>query len=187
MGYSRYIGSGTTTSEGGLVISVSNPDNGSFNWLSPDHVQIRISQPNQSVADFEAALTAGTVSLFNPSDGYTLVGSTLTFSGLNASVVYRFQVKRVTPKLTHYVNFQAGAPLTEVDLDNSNKYTLFRAQELEDDIDEKTTSLSLTNMKTTAGITGDFVDTTSAQTVTNKNFADSTSVFDGGSLTFQGD
>ena len=83
------------------------------------------------------------------------------------------------------MDFTAGSPLTEADLDNSNKYALFRAQELEDEVSDKT--ISLAKMKSTANITGDFVDTTSAQTITNKNFPDSTSVFDGGSLSFSGD
>lgn len=185
MAYSRYIASGTATGAGGIVASISNPGNGNFDWLSPDHIKIYLSSANQTLSDFNAAITEGTVNLFNPSDGYTLVGTTLTFSGLTANATYRWQVKRVTPKLNHVVDFQAGSPLTELDLDNSNKYTLFRAQELEDDIEEKTISLAL--MKTTAGITGDFVDTTSAQTITNKTFSDSTSSFDGGSLAFSGD
>jgi hypothetical protein len=185
MGYSRYIGGGTTTSSGGLVHNVSNPDNNSFTWLSPDHIQIYLSTAGQSLSSFEAALNAGTVNLFNPSDGYVLAGTTLTFTGLAASSQYKFQIKRVTPKLTHFVDFTAGSPLTEADLDNSNKYALFRAQELEDEVSDKT--ISLAKMKSTANITGDFVDTTSAQTITNKNFPDSTSVFDGGSLSFSGD
>jgi hypothetical protein len=184
MAYSRYIGSGAASGTGGHTHAVSNPGNGNFDWLSTDHIKIYLSDAGQSVSSFQSEISAGTVSLFNPADGYTLVGTTLTFSGLSASATYRFLIKRETPKLSHFVNFQAGAPLTELALDNSNKYTLFRAQELEDDLEEK--ALSLANMKTTAGITGDFVDTTSAQTITNKTFQDSASTFDGGTLSFNG-
>ena len=185
MAYSRYIASGTATGAGGLVASISNPSNSNFDWLTPDHIKIYLSSANQTLDSFNTDLAAGDISLFNPSDGYTLVGTTLTFSGLTANATYRWQVKRVTPKLTHYVDFQAGSPLTELDLDNSNKYTLFRSQELEDDIEEKT--MTLATMKLTAGITGDFVDTTSAQTISNKTFTDTTSSFDGGVLAFSGD
>lgn len=184
MGYSRYISSGVMSGTGGHTHVVSNPGNSGFSWLSVDHIKIYLSDAGQSLTDFQSALSAGTVNLFNPADGYTLVGTTLTFSGLTALATYRFQIKRVTPKLSHFVDFQAGAPLTELALDNSNKYTLFRAQELEDDMEES--ALSLQNMKTTAGVTGDFVDTTSSQTLTNKTFQDSTSTFDGGTLSFNG-
>ena len=104
MGYSSYIGDVTTTSSGGLVHNVSNPDNNSFTWLSPDHIQIYLSAAGQSLSSFEAALNAGTVNLFNPSDGYVLAGTTLTFTGLAASSQYKFQIKRVTPKLPHFVD-----------------------------------------------------------------------------------
>jgi hypothetical protein len=182
MAFSRYITSGTASASGGFTHSVSNPSNGSYGWLLGDHMKIYLSTAGQSLASFTTALDAGTVSLFNPGDGYTLQGTTLTFSGLVASSIYQFQVKRMTPKLTHFVNFNAGSPLSEADLDNSNKYALFRAQELEDDMEEN--NLSLQNMKNTAGnLTGDFVDTNSVQTLTNKTFSDtnSASTFDGGS------
>ena len=184
MGYSRYFVTVNTTSSGGVSHTISNPDNAGFSWISADHIKVYLSSANQTLSDFKTAISNGTVSLFNPSDGYTLSGSTLTFSGLSASSEYQIQIKRVTPKLNHVVDFQAGAPITETDLDNCNKYTLFRSQELDDEIAENLVSLAV--MKTKAGIEGDFVDTDSVQTLKNKTFvAESgvTSNFDGGTFT----
>lgn len=181
MGYSKYISSGNTSGIGGFTLTVSNPGNSSFSWLADGHIKIYLSDANQSLAAFQTALNEGTVALFNPSDGYTLVGTTLTFSGLAASATYKFLIKRETPILTHFVNYQAGAPLTKTALDNSNKYALFRAQELEDRISES--MMSLNAMKTAANITGDFVDTLSHQTISNKTFTNSASTFDGGDYT----
>ena len=178
MSYSRYITSGTTTGGGGLVHTVSNSGNSTFDWLSPDHMKIYLSTAGQSQVDFTAAIAAGTVNEFTPQMGYTLVGVTLTFSGLNALSSYFFQVKRVTPKLSHFVDFSAGSPLTEVDLDNSNKYALFRSQELEDDLEtvnavasSSTFTLTLAAMKAVASVTGDFVGHSDTQNIENKTFA----------------
>tara|TARA_B100001175_G_scaffold316835_1_gene331810 strand:+ start:2013 stop:2567 length:555 start_codon:yes stop_codon:yes gene_type:complete len=184
MAYSKYIASGVTGGGTGFTHNISNPSNAQFAWLSEDHLQIRLSTANETVAAFQTRLSKGTVPLFNPGDGWSISGETITVTGLVTSTTYRFQLERVTPKLNHTVEFAAGAPLTEAALDNSNKYALFRAQELEDKIEDNL--LSLGNMKTVANITGDFVDTTSPQTITNKTFQDSTSVFDGGVLSFTG-
>ena len=183
MAYSKYITSGATSGGTGFIHNVSNPGNNQFDWLSPDHIEIRLSNAGETLAAFSARVAAGTVAIFNPSNGYSLIGTTLTFTGLTSGQTYRFQLERVTPKLSHVVNFQAGAPLTEAALDNSNKYALFRAQELEDKIADNLVSLS--SMKTAAGVTGDFVDTESAQTIKNKTFINSgsASVFDGGDYT----
>ena len=184
MAYSRYYVSASSTGSGGLSHNISNPDNGNFSWLSNDHIKIYLSGAGHTLSAFKAAISAGTVSVFTPSDGYTLSGTTLTFSGLTASSGYQILIKRETPKLNHVVDFQAGAPITELDLDNSNKYTLFRAQELDDDIGENLISLNV--MKTKAGIVGDFVDTDSVQTLKNKTFIAGSGIasnFDGGTFT----
>ena len=178
MSYSRYITSGTTTGAGGLVHTVSNSGNSTFDWLASSHMKIYLSTAGQSQASFTAAIAAGTVNEFTPQMGYTLVGVTLTFSGLNASATYFFQVKRVTPKLSHFVDFSAGSPLIEVDLDNSNKYALFRSQEIEDDLEtlnaaasSSTYTLTLAEMKSVASVTGAFVGDTDTQSIENKTFA----------------
>lgn len=184
MAYSRYYTSTSSTGSGGISHNISNPDNSNFSWLGDDHIKIYISTAGSTLAAFKSAYEAGTVSLFSPSDGYVLSGTTLTFSGLTASSGYQILIKRETPKLHHVVDFQAGAPITELDLDNSNKYTLFRAQELDDDISENL--VSLTVMKTKAGITGNFVDTDSVQTLKNKTFVAGSGIcsnFDGGTFT----
>jgi hypothetical protein len=187
MSYSRYITSGTTTTSGGLVHTVSNPANASFSWLAAEHIEIYLSTAGQALSAFTTAITNGEVNKFNTSDGYTLVGTTLTFSGLTASSTYHFQIRRVTPKLTHFVDFTAGSPLTEIDLDNSNRWALYRTQEVEDSV---TFTLTLENMKTVAGITGDgdFVFTTDTQTITNKTFTAGTAItssFDLGTASWQ--
>lgn len=181
MAYSKYITSGATLAGTGFVHNVSNSGNSYFAWLADSHLEVRLSTLNESVTDFSARVAAGTVEVYAPSDGYSLVGTTLTFTGLVTSSTYHFEVRRVTPKLVHVVDFQAGAPLTESALDNSNKYALFRAQELEDRISDNMVSLS--TMKIAANISGDFVDTLSVQTLANKTFSDNTSSFDGGNYT----
>jgi hypothetical protein len=163
MGYSRYITSGTTTSNGGFTHTVTNPDNGTFTWAEVGHIKVYISTANQTLSSFQDTVILGTAA---EAQDYTLIGRTLTFSALTPNSTYQFQVKRVTPKLTHFVDFQAGQPLTELALDNSNKYTLYVAQELEDDMGDN--NLTLTLMKSLASVSGDFVDTTSIQTVLNK-------------------
>lgn len=172
MSYSRYITTGTATSGGGLVHTVSNSGNTSFTWLAADHIKIYLSAAGASLVDFTAAIAQGTINEFTPAMGYTLVGTTLTFSGLTASSAYNFQIKRETPKLTHFVDFSAGSPLTEIDLDNSNKYALFRAQELEDELELVSTyTLTLADMKTVASVTGAFLGDTDTQNIENKTFA----------------
>ncbi len=163
MGYSRYISAFTTSSQGGYSHTISNPDNESFSFAEVDHINIFLSDAGQALASFQSAVLSGTANRYL---SHTLIGQTLTFSGLEESTSYCFQVKRVTPKATHFVDFQAGAPLTELALDNSNKYTLYRSQELEDDMGENL--LTLAKMKALASVSGDFVDTTSTQTVSNK-------------------
>ena len=163
MGYSRYITSGTTTSNGSFNHTVTNPENAMFAWADVDHIKVYISTANQSLSSFQSEVILGTAP---EAQDYTLIGRTLSFSALNINSTYQFQVKRITPKLTHFVDFQAGQPLTELALDNSNKYTLYVAQELEDDMGDN--NLTLTLMKSLASVSGDFVDTTSIQTVMNK-------------------
>jgi hypothetical protein len=181
MAYSKYISNASTGAGTGFVHTISNSGNSYFAWLADSHIEVRLSTLNESVGDFSARLAAGTVDLYAPSDGYSLVGTTLSFTGLVTSSNYSFEVKRVTPKLVHVVDFQAGAPLTESSLDNSNKYALFRSQELEDRISDS--MISLSSMKIAANITGDFVDTLSHQTISNKTFTNTASTFDGGNYT----
>ena len=185
MGLSSYITTVTSSGSGGITHTVSNPGNNNFTWLSSSHIEIRLSSAGQSLVSFKTAITNGTVNKLT--SGYTLIGSTLTLSGLTNNAVYYFEVKRVTPKIAHYVDFQAGSPITESDLDNSNRWALYRTQELEDAV---TFTLTLENMKTVAGITGDgdFVFTTDTQTITNKTFTAGTAItssFDLGTASWQ--
>jgi len=126
------------------------------------------------------------LSLYND---YTLTGSSIEIPNLTASAAYQFYINRVTPKLTHFVDFQAGSPITETDLDNSNNYALFRFQELEDVSEQYSPYvLTLARMKTVAGITGEFTGDTDTQTITNKTFtagASITSSFDLGTASWQ--
>lgn len=181
MAFSRYYGSQAANGSGVLVHTVANPDNASFGFLHISHVELRMSSAGQSLVAFKAALESGMAKLTIYND-YTFANGVITIPasyGLTQSATYQLQIKRVTPKLTHYVNFNAGAPITETDLDNSNSYALFRSQEIEDDLGENL--LTLINMKTVSGITGDFVDTLSFQTVRNKTFpADQSNVADYG-------
>lgn len=184
MGLSSYITTATASGSGGITHTVSNPGNNNFAWLSSTHIEIRLSAAGQSLVSFNTAITNGTINKL--SAGYTLIGSTLTLSGLTSNAVYYWEVKRVTPKIAHYVDFQAGSPITESDLDNSNRYALYRTQELEDLVAPYT--LTLAKMKTASGINGDFVDTLSVQTVSNKIFPASGegSNFDCGSANWNG-
>ena len=170
MGLANYISSSTASGSGGFTHSVSNPGNNNFAWLNDSHIEIRLSTAGQTLGSFTIAIGEGTINKLT--SGYTLIGSTLTFSGLTNGGGYHFEVKRVTPHLTHYVDFQAGSPITETDLDNSNLYALYRTQELEDGVSEVTSfSLTLEEMKSVAGITGAFVGNTDTQNIENKTFA----------------
>ena len=184
MGLSSYITTATASGSGGIAHTVSNPGNNNFAWLSSSHIEIRLSSAGQSLVSFNTDMTNGTVNKLT--SGYTLIGSTLTLSGLTNNAVYYFEVKRVTPKIAHYVDFQAGSPITESDLDNSNRWALYRTQELEDSVAPY--NLTLEKMKIASGITGDFVDTFSVQTVSNKIFpsSDVGSNFDCGSANWTG-
>ncbi len=188
MAFSNYISSATASGSGGITHSISNPGNNSFAWLNSDHMEFRLSTPGQSLSSFNTELTAETI---NKATNYTLIGTTLTFSGLTNGGAYHFEVKRVTPHLTHYVDFQAGSPITESDLDNSNRYALYRTQELEDGLQSALDLgyvLTLGEMKSIAGITGEFTGDTDTQTITNKTFtagAGITSSFDLGTASWQ--
>ena len=181
MAFSRYYGAQTANGSGVLGHTINNPDNASFGFLNVSHIELRLSSAGQSLVAFKAALEAGMAKLTIYND-YTLESGVITLPasyGLTQGATYQLQIKRATPKLAHYVNFNAGAPITETDLDNSNSYALFRAQEIEDDLGENL--LTLINMKNVSGITGDFVDTLSVQTVRNKTFpADQSNVADYG-------
>ena len=169
MGLSNYIVSTAASGSGGISHSVSNPGNNNFDWLNSSHIEIRLSTAGQTLASFTTALEEGTINKLT--SGYTLIGKTLTFAGLTNDGAYHFQVKRVTPVLAHYVDFQAGSPITESDLDNSNRYALYRLQELEDTVSEvETYTLTLAEMKSVAGIVGAFMGNTDTQTVENKTF-----------------
>ena len=174
MAYSRYYATETATSGSNpaLVHTIANPDNASFGYLAPAHIQLSISTANQSLADFQAAsksvLSINNDYLLDGDGKITTIPSSLT---LTAGATYRIYINRVTPKLTHTVDFQAGSPLTESDLDNSNRFSLFRSQEIEDDLGSTSFALTLAAMKETAGITGNFLGTTDAQSVENKTFA----------------
>lgn len=176
--YSRYY---ATANAGGdpavtLAHTISNSANTNFAWLADNHLQLYISSAGQSLDDFKAAITGGQAPL-NLNNDYTLTGSNILIPssyGLSAAA-YRLFVKRVTPKNTHFVDFQAGSPLTESDLDNANNYALFRSQELEDDLSVVSSTsnytLTLAAMKTVANVTGDFVGHSDSQNLENKTFA----------------
>lgn len=188
MGLSKYYGNAAANGSGLLSHTVSNPDNASFAWLNDSHLELRVSSAGQSLAAFQTAVDAGQskLSLYND---YTLTGKLIEVPNLTNGATYQFEIRRVTPKSTHYVDFQAGSPITETDLDNSNNYALFRTQELEDTISGFSDyELTLAKMKTAAGTSGDFVDTGSAQTVLNKTFPSTGtgSNFDAGQANWSG-
>jgi hypothetical protein len=188
MGLSKYYGNAAANGSGLLSHTISNPDNASFNWLNNSHVELRLSSAGQSLVAFQAAVKAGQdkLSLFND---YSITGKLLEVPSLTNGATYQFEIRRITPKSTHYVNFQAGSPITETDLDNSNNYALYRTQELEDTVANFSEyELTLAKMKTAAGTSGDFVDTDSAQTVLNKTFPStgSGSNFDAGQANWSG-
>jgi|18_taG_2_1085343.scaffolds.fasta_scaffold00273_2 hypothetical protein len=188
MGYSRYYGNATANGAGTLVHVVSNPDNANFGWLLNSHLELRLSSAGQSLAAFTTEVEDGLAKLSLYND-YNINGSSIEIPNLTASAVYQFYISRITPKLSHFVDFQAGSPITETDLDNSNKYALFRFQELEDVSEQYSPFiLTLAKMKTVAGITGEFTGDTDTQTMTNKTFtagAGITSSFDLGTASWQ--
>lgn len=185
MGYSKYYGNATANGAGTLTHVISNPDNVYFGWLITSHLELRLSSAGQSLGSFTTAVEGGLAKLSLYND-YSVTGSSVEIPNLTANAVYQFFINRVTPKLSHFVDFQAGAPITETDLDNSNKYALYRSQELEDSLSPY--ELTLAKMKTASGLTGDFVDTGSVQTVSNKIFpaTGDGSNFDCGSANWNG-
>jgi len=193
MAFSRYYAAQATNGSGVLAHTIANPDNASFGYLHLHHLEFRISSAGQSLVAFKTALDAGIAKLTNYND-YTIADGVFTIPadyGLTESATYQLQIKRVTPKLTHYVNFNAGAPITETDLDNSNSYALFRSQELEDGIQDVIDFgfvLTLAEMKSVAGITGEFTGDTDTQIMTNKAFTAGTAItstFDLGTASWQ--
>ena len=185
MGLANYYGNATANGSGLLTHTVSNPDNANFDWLIASHLELRLSTAGQSLAAFTTAVENGQAKLSLYND-YSLTGKLIEVPNLVAGGVYQFYVSRVTPKKTHFVDFQAGSPITETDLDNSNRYALFRSQEIEDLA--APFQLTLAKMKTAAGTSGDFVDTGSAQTVLNKTFPSTGtgSNFDAGQANWSG-
>ena len=177
--YSRYYATATAVNDSGnvtLAHTISNSANTNFAWLLGSHLQLYISSAGQSLDDFKTAVAGGQAALTLNND-YTLTGDDILIPatyGLSAAV-YRLHIKRVTPKDAHFVNFQAGSPLTEADLDNSNNYALFRSQEIEDDLavvsSTSTFTLTLAAMKAVASVTGDFVGHSDTQNLENKTFA----------------
>lgn len=135
MAFSRYYATeDTPINSGVLTHTISNPSNTNFGYLADTHLELYVSKSDESMSAFQADVAAGYADKYNLNNDFTLEGSTITITGLATDKRYRLFLKRVTPKLTHYVDFQAGSPLTEADLDNSNKYSLFREQEIEDDL-----------------------------------------------------
>ena len=140
MRYSRYYAAATTNESGVLTHTVSNPNNINFGYLAKTHLEFRISANSQTLTAFTADIDADDVSALSLGNDYTLdlsheFASTNNMN-LTPTATYYLYVKRATPKLTHFVDFQGGAPLTEADLDNSNRYSLFREQEIEDDLSD---------------------------------------------------
>lgn len=181
MSYSRYYFVKAIDGTGVLTHTISNPSNTYFSWLSTAHLEFHRSNLAESLTDFTERIETGASTKLTMSGGSggSLVAGVLTITGLSVGSYY-VHVRRVTPKLSHFVDFQVGQTLTAEDLDNSNKYALFRQQELEDDLTDN--ALTETKVKARLGITGDAVGTTDAQTLTNKQFEDSTSRFDGGTF-----
>lgn len=186
--YSRYYATATAGSPTAtLAHTISNSDNANFSWLLDSHLLLHISSANQSLDDFKTAVAAGSTSALSLNNDYSLNSSgellILAGYGLTAGATYRLYLKRATPKSAHFVDFQAGSPLTELDLDNANNYALFRSQELEDDLAVVTANsvytLTLSEMKSVASVSGSFVGDTDTQTLNNKEFAAAgTSTFD---------
>lgn len=135
MAYSRYYATETTPlNTGVLTHTIGNPSNNNFGYLTASHLELYLSHADQTLASFTSDVDAGDAKLCVIYNDFTVENNVITLTGLLPDTTYRIYIKRVTPKLTHFVDFQAGAPLTETDLDNSNKYSLFREQEIEDDL-----------------------------------------------------
>ena len=135
MAYSRYYASeDTPINSGVLTHTLANPDNNNFGYLNPYHLEVYASKSDQSMSAFQADVASGYADQYVLNNDFTLANNVITISNLATNKRYRLFIKRVTPKLRHFVDFQAGSPLTEADLDNSNKYSLFREQEIEDDL-----------------------------------------------------
>lgn len=195
--YSRYYATAVAGNPATLVHTISNAGNANFAWLLDSHLELYVSSAGQSLDAFKVAIAGGSTAALTLNNDYTLDNSSgdiliLAGYGLTADATYRLHIKRVTPKGIHFVNFQAGSPLTELDLDNSNNYALFRSQELEDDlevfVEDGSYTLTLEDMKTVAGVTGDFTGTTDTQTMTNKAFTAGegiTTTFDLGTASWQ--
>ena len=178
MGLSKYYGSATADGSGIINHTISNPDNSNFAWLHGSHLEIRLSSAGQSLSSFQTAVDGGGVAKLTQYTNYSLTGSVLQIPSLTNNAAYKFEVRRITPKKTHFVDFQAGSPLTENDLDNSNKYALFRSQELEDRLNDVASSsgytLTLAEMKSVASVNGDFVGHTDTKNLSNKSFVANT-------------
>lgn len=180
MAFSRYYAAESTPVNSGVIThTISNPSNTNFGYLSNSHVELYVSSPDESLSAFQADVNAGQATKFLINNDFTLENNTITVSGLLANKTYRLYVKRATPKLTHFVDFQAGSPLTEADLDNSNKYSLFREQEIEDDLADTNALIGTSGsgsssldtaeaIKTALGIEGDAVGTQNVQEIFTK-------------------
>ena len=135
MAFSRYYATESTPINSGVLThTIANPSNNNFGYLDSYHLEVYLSTADQSLSSFQSDVAAGSVTKKSLGNDYTHENNTISFSNLASDKTYRLYVKRATPKLTHFVDFQAGSPLTEADLDNSNKYSLFREQEIEDDL-----------------------------------------------------
>ena len=190
MAYSRYYATIVASDPGGVLTHVvANPDNNTFGIIADAHLQVAVSVPGQTLAAFQALVAAGRYTVLQLNNDYSLINNTITTAlTLEAGGTYRVYLNRVTPKNAHVVDFQAGSPLTETDLDNSNRYTLFRSQELEADMAVVSSAaaassytLTLAEMNSVAGIAGAFVGYTDTQNIENKTFAaDKGNLFDCG-------
>jgi len=135
MAYSRYYASEDTPMNSGVLThTVANPDNNNFGYLSPYDLEVYASKADQSLSSFQADVDSNYADQYTLDNDFTLINNVITITNLAANKRYRLFIKRATSKLVHPVDFQAGSPLTEADLDNSNKYSLFREQEIEDDL-----------------------------------------------------
>lgn len=180
MPFSRYYATeDTPVNSGVLTHTVANPSNANFGYLDPYHLEVYASKSDQTMAQFQADVSAGTADQYTLNNDFTLESGVITINNLAVDKRYRLFIKRATPKLTHFVDFQAGSPLTEADLDNSNKYSLFREQEIEDDLADTNALIGTSGsgsssldtaeaIKTALGIEGDAVGTHNVQEIFTK-------------------